>query len=481
MTSVRLWLALAALILFARIFQSQVLWPEESLPLAVAQHLLAGRTLYSDVWFDKPPLLAWFYTGVLGVTGSVYGLRLAGALYLLATTWVGYLLARRLWGETAARWTAFFLAFFSGFYIHSAVVPLAADLLLALPHLAALYFLATERVWLAGVCAGVALHVNSKALLVLAAAAGWLLLNGGARKLAPLAAGFAVAAGAGFAAVAATGGWQDYIEQVWRWGSAYAGAAFTEHPWALGLERTLDYAGFHAALVLGAAALFWSRPADRQRRRIALWLAISFAGVIAGGRFFPRYYFQILPPLAVAAGAGWERLSRRRALLGVLLVALAVPAVRVGRVDLWLALGRRFEWRDTAIDADSRRAAREVARWSRASDTIFVWGFRPEIYFYSGRLSASRYLESQPLTGVLADRHLDRSEAFLPQQAAGRRRELARDLAAHPPVVIVDGLGPYNPGLAIEQYPELRDVLARYAVVAQTGGARVYRLLVPGS
>ncbi len=473
----RFWLFLLALILFSRLFQTPVLWPEEGLPLAAAQQVWAGGVLYRDVWFDKPPLLAWFYAGVLRAAGpSGYALRLTGVLYILLVTLTGHGLARRLWGDGAARWTAFFLAFFTGFYVHSAAVPLAADLLLLLPHLAVFYFLAHERPGLAGLCAGLAFHVNSKAVLALAAAAVWVLLLPSRRGLGRLAAGFAAAGAAGLAAVALTGGWDGYVEQVWRWGWAYAGAGFTDRPWALGFERTLNYLGFHAALALGAAAYFWRGPGDpTERRQIALWMAISFLGVVAGARFFPRYFFQLLPPLALAAGAGWAHLSRRRIALAALAIALAVPAVRFGRINLWLALHRPFVWRDAAIDADSRRAAAHVARLSAPGEKIFVWGFRPEIYFHSRRLAASRFLESQPLTGVLADRHLERAEAFLPERAAGRRRELARELEANPPAILVDGLGPYNPGLAIENYDELRPLLGRYWLAEQTAGARIFR------
>ncbi len=470
----RFWLLLAALVLFGRMFQAGVLWAEESLPLAVAQQMLAGQALYRDIWFDKPPLVAWFYVGVRRVAGySGYGLRLTGVLYILAVAVVGYGLARRLWGEPEARWTAFFLAFFTGFYHPAATVPLAADLLLVLPHLAVLYFVAAGRPWAAGLVAGLAFHLNGKAVFVLAAAAGWILLSRAGRgRVVPLSAGFLLSVGAGLGLVAVGGGWSGYLEQVWRWGSSYAGAPFSERPWALGFERTLHYLGFHAALVIGAAA-FWREP-DRQRWPMALWLAASFAAVGAGARFFPRYYFQLLPPLAAAAGAGWVVRPRRWYWTALLAATLAVPAVRFGRANLWLALGRDWEWRDTAMDADSRRAAAAVARWSRPTEKIFVWGFRPEIYYYAQRTGASRFLESQPLTGVLADRHLERADPFLPEWALRHRRELARQLGDAPPAVIVDGLGPYNPRLAIENYPELRPLLDRYRLVEQTAGTRVY-------
>jgi 4-amino-4-deoxy-L-arabinose transferase-like glycosyltransferase len=184
----RFWLVVAALALFGRMFQTHVLWAEESLPLAAAQQMLAGHTLYRDIWFDKPPGLVWFYAGVMELAGhGGYGLRLIGSLYVFLIALTGYGVARRLAGESAGRWSAFFLAFFLTFYIHSAVVPLAADLLMVLPHLATFYFLAAGWPLAAGAAAGVAFQFNSKAVLVLIAAAGWEVLgkSAGTRKVGP--------------------------------------------------------------------------------------------------------------------------------------------------------------------------------------------------------------------------------------------------------------------------------------------------------
>ena len=471
---VRFWLLIAALILFGRIFQAHVLWAEEGLPLAVAQQILAGKTLYRDVWFDKPPLLAWFYVAVLRLAGySGYGLRLFGVLYVLAIVITGFLLGKRLWGETEARWVGFFLAFFTAFYHHSATVPLAADLLLLLPHLAVFLFLVLKRPFVAGLCAGLAFHLNSKALFVLAAAASWVLFSGSARLLLRLMAGFLLSVLAGMAAVALSGGWSGYVEQVWRWGSAYARVAFSDNPWSLGSQRTFNYLGFHAALAIGAAWFFRNRR-GKECRSVALWLAISFIAAATGQRFFPRYYFQVLPALALAAGAGWTTLGRRRAGMMLLAAALVTPVIRFGKANLLLAWGSTWDWRDTAMDADSRVAGERVARLSGPEDRIFVWGFRPEIYYYSRRAGVSRFLETQPLTGVLADRHLERSDPFLPEDALRLRAELVQELQQDPPAVVVDGLGPYNRALAIENYPELKPVLEHYRLSERTAGTVLY-------
>ena len=61
------------------------------------------------------------------------------------------------------------LRFYRG--LSSAVVPLAADMLLLVPHLAAVYFCARRQPFWCGVAAGTGFLCNTKALFLLAACA----------------------------------------------------------------------------------------------------------------------------------------------------------------------------------------------------------------------------------------------------------------------------------------------------------------------
>ena len=75
---------------------------------------------------------------------------------------------------------------------------------------------------------------------------------------------------------------------------------------------------------------------------------------------------------------------------------------------------------------DSRAAAAFTLQLAKPGDTLLVWGYRPEIYAYSHLPASSRFLDSQPLTGVPADRHLTQSVPVETQEARARRAELAR-------------------------------------------------------
>lgn len=458
---------LLLLLLAARLCHIEILWAEENLPIAAARQLAAGATLYRDVWFDKPPLLAWFYS----MWGARIGwpLRVAGALYALLACWLIYRFARDLWGEREAAYAALLLGFFLTFGIAAAVIPLAADLLMVAPQIAAVWLASRGRAFWSGVMCGVALLLNVKAVFVVVACSLWLY-----RSLPALALGCALPNAAALGWLVAHGALADYWLQTWKWGYLYSGNPFSEHPVRDGIVRTLNWVGFHSCLVAGAA-WYWIGP-GRDRKgadstRLAAWALLSLVAVAAGWRFFPRYYFQLLPVLTLAAARGMSLLGKRR---WIVLILLLVPLVRFGPRYVLLACDlverRPHEWRDVAMDQDSRTASEILRRMAHPLDTLFVWGFRPEIFTYTELAAATRYLESQPLTGVLADRHLTKSR---PTAAAWAARNRA-DLFVASPTWVVDGLGPLNPSLAIATYPDLGQWLRNYEVVARTHLTIIY-------
>jgi hypothetical protein len=460
--AVLFFILLFALAAIVRLTHSQILWAEEGLPLAAARHILAGRVLYRDIWFDKPPLLAYMY--VLWAAQAGWILRLAGAAYVTLASWIAWRFARDLWGEREGFWAASLLAFFLTFDIPSAVIPLASDLLMLAPHLAAVWLAWRGRPFWSGVLAGVAFLFSAKAVFVLAACAIWT-----GRALPQLALGFVVPNALAAIFLWSQGALVPYFDQVWKWGRLYASGTFIDSPVRNGLERTLHWAGFHAAILVAAVIGMWS---DKQRWKFAAWAILSLTAVAAGARFFPRYFFQILPVTVIAASAAFSS-SRRREMW--LIVLLLVPLVRFGPQYLSLMEYGPGPWRDVAMDQDSREAAAKARALTEPADTIQVWGFRPELYVYTDRLAASRFLDSQPLTGVPADRHLTQSVPVAAELAKANRAELAR---SHP-ALILDGLGPYNPKLAITNYPDLRPWLADYRQAGRTPTVILYKRISP--
>jgi hypothetical protein len=282
-----------------------------------------------------------------------------------------------------------------------------------------------------------------------------------------------VAVGAGAAMLAAQGALAGHWAQVWVWGFAYSRDTFLANPLAEGLKKTGGWLLFHAALVV-PAAFYWWRERDGTARRLALWLVLGAAGVAAGWRFFPRYYFALLPVALLAAARGLTHLRGRWA---TVLVAgtLVIPVVRFtpyyARVAWDTVHGRPQSWRDLSMFEDCRSAATELRHLARPGDTLLVWGYRPELNVMAGLEAGTRFLDSQPLTGVLADRHLTRRDPISAATGVENRRELIRSA----PTFVVDGLGAYNPELAITRFPDLSQWLAGYRQVGSTRGTRIYR------
>jgi hypothetical protein len=447
-------------LLITRLCHSGVLWAEESLPLAAVGGMLQGKLLYRDIWFDKPPLTAAVHLLCGGQAG--WPVRVLGALYVLAGCLIAYLFAKQKWGREEGVYAASGLAFFLTFGIPSAVIPLAADLLMLVPHMAAVYLVWRGRFFWSGVLAGVAFQFNSKALVVLLVCALWQR-----RRWGLLTAGFALPNAVVLAWLLVSGALPSYLLEVWRAGLLYSGDTFVGNRYWNGLERSASWLGFHSALGV-CAAWYWLKDRDDDRWRMALWAALAALTVAAGWRFFPRYYFALLPVAVLAAARGFALLGKRRWLV---LPLLLIPLVRFGPRYVTLARGGEARWRDAAMDQDSRAAAALVRRLAAPGDTLFVWGFRPEVYVYAGLPAATRFLESQPLTGVFADRHLTQSAPSTSEWAARHRRELATKA----PAFVLDGLGPYNPVLRVEAFGELREWLTHYRAVGRTASTIIYR------
>ena len=456
-------LALACL----RLCHSAVLWADEDYHLAAAVHILNGRIPYRDFWYDKPPLSALYYLAIGARDG--WSLRLLDAAYVVSAAYLAYAVARDWWGEVEGQIAGLLLAFYTTFYLPSAVVSFAPDALMMVPHLLAVYFARRHAALAAGVAAGVAFLVNAKAVFVLATCIVFLWSSSPALLL-----GFALPLGAGLGWAVAAGAWAGYREQVWEWGLLYAKGSPVVHPVQLGIERTLDWLGFHAALAVGAAVMFWKQ---RERWQLGAWVMLSFASVCLGTRFAPHYYLQLLPPLVIAASRGLVLIVRQfgRYAAGALAILLVVPLIRFGPRYVTLAIdgleGREPKWTDVAMDLDSRHAAEKVSRFARPGDTLFVWGYRPNLYVYTRMSPDGRFWDSQPITGIPADRHLSAVNAIYGGPANVNRDELAHSN----PMFIVDGLSPFNPKLDPRAYTELRPWMDRYKLVDRTPLSLIYQ------
>lgn len=467
------WATVAALLLVSRLCHAYVLWADEDYHMAAAIQILHGKMLYRDLWYDKPPLAALLSLLFGGRDG--WPLRVAGSMVAFGSCAMVFGVASRIWSRREGYYAAALLAFFLIFYTPTAVIPFEPDTVMILPHLAAVYFALGKRPLAAGALAGVAFLLSPKGAFVAAAClaihpTGWL----------PLLAGFALPNLAAVAWLGANGALHDYAQQVWTWGLLYVGRPGSDpqaqHAWS----AVPNWLGFHAALLIGSVP-GWSREDRPMRWRLLAWAGISFAATAVGWRFAPRYFDQVLPALVVPAAGGIAMIvpaspsMRRHLALAAIALALLIPVLRFGPRYFTLASDSLMDvpiaWSDAAMDQESRTAAILLRATRRPGDTLFIWGYRPNLIVYTGLPVASKFWDSQPLTGVPADRHLSDSRPVAPQWAHENRLKVAQT----GPAIIIDGLSAYNPRLDIHSYPELAAWLARYCVVLRVRNITAYR------
>jgi 4-amino-4-deoxy-L-arabinose transferase-like glycosyltransferase len=452
------WSGVGAFVAAARLCHANLLWPDEDYHLAAAIQILHGKALYRDVWYDKPPLSAAIYALLGAPTG--WTLRFFDALFATASCWLAYRFAAQLWSRREGFIAAPLLACFLVFDAPSAVIPLEPDTLLLAPNLAAVYLARRRRPFWAGLVCGVAFLLNAKAVFVLAACAvfdfaGWPLLVLGFLFPNIVALGWLQWIGA----------LPDFSAQVWRWGLLYAADPEGRVTMGRGLQLMLNWAWLHGALLIPAAAWFWWRERDGSRVRLGAWAAISLVAVAVGWRFYPHYFMQILPPLTIMAARGMAQLfaQRRTALITVIAVTMIIAVVRFNP----------FRTRqETDMGRDSKNAVRLIEGLKQPGDTIFIWGSRPDIVALTRLPIASRLWDSQPLTGVPADRHIATSRPLDEDWARENRQQLTRSR----PTILVDGLTGFNLALGLQNYPDLAEWFKQYCPAASTGLTVVYRL-----
>jgi hypothetical protein len=334
-----------------------------------------------------------------------------------------------------------------------------------------------------------------------------------------------------------------YWQYVWDWGSRYAAYHGARDFLISALRQSASYFALNNTLLVGLAFVIAKTFRTRRETRsetlqakqasgavfsrafhpdliLLIWLAASYAGLAVGGRFFGHYFFQIMPALCLIGARGLlgitfelrKRKPTRLLVLSLLAAGFCVTVVRFhSRTPVlaadWLrgTTSRITEgWYHERLKREERRVAAVVRELPgkeeaadqvgleemradgpqsgaavRGDDYLFIWGYRPEIYYWSGLLPASRYLSTQPLTGVPADMHYFDSEnhrlLFDEATTAEARVQLVRELNETQPNFIIDELGAFNAELSIEDYPELREVMAGYKYYVTTDRFVIYR------
>ncbi len=201
--------------------------------------------------------------------------------------------------------------------------------------------------------------------------------------------------------------------KLWFWTVTYSRLYVSSPPLGLGLSTF--YRKF--APIFLTALPFWTlagigivtlrgRVATRVEKAFTgLFAALSFLAIAPGLYFREHYFILLLPACSVLAGLGIDRLSgllvRRRgsALAAVLILAATVPGLVAEHGAFFQnspdEVSRRIFGPNPFPEAI--RIADYIRSRSSGDETIAVLGSEPEIYFYSGRASATPFIYAYPL------------------------------------------------------------------------------------
>jgi hypothetical protein len=192
----------------------------------------------------------------------------------------------------------------------------------------------------------------------------------------------------------------------------------------------------------------WGERRGAGWRVVSLWALAGLGIMLIQAKGYDYHWLPLLPPLTLLAADAVDRLTQMltRLLFGVILAAAKINAVvntlAAGGLLCLLAAGiwprvwpyltgqedqatyyRHFVAGEFVAD-ESLQVAKLLRERVVPGDSLFIWGFRPEVYYLSRLNPASRFIFHFPLVGV-----------WYP--AAWREEAVETLWAAMPPYVLV--------------------------------------------
>jgi len=443
---------------------------------------------YTAAWIEKGPLAMAAFQ-LIGY--SFPALALLWLACAIAGAWLAAALAREAGASWADGWAA--LAFAIG--IGAVGGSLNTEVLALVPAAAALLLWCRRApAWQPGLLIAAAFLCRQNAGALLPILMTLEVVRGGDwRKATLLAGSFALPVVVTMGLYAAVGEWSAFSFCFWKYNtSIYLAATHVTRdrilriPWDAFLNflwpvRTT------ALLACAGIALTLRRP------NISLIAIAATAGgllvaVIPGLRFFSHYAALALPMLAALAALGLEAIVARAGARTGLVLALAAFSWGLELAPRgWLDTGARLvswaerggwkhpldplEWPGT--DERVTPVARFLRDHARPGDRVFVWGMRPHILVYAGRIQATRFTTCTFLTGLVPWERVGPYEDTTRWIVPGAWDLLTKDLNEERPRFIVDasmdhhfGDGAYPPS----KFPELQAILDRdYERVHESG------------
>jgi 4-amino-4-deoxy-L-arabinose transferase-like glycosyltransferase len=464
----------------------------EAMYSVVANEIVDGGRPYADAVERKPPLLFWTYAGIFEVAGEFNwkALHFVALLWTLCAMAGLYVIGRDLFNRNTGLIAALFYSLFQPWWTWKNL-SFDSEMLMNLPIILA-WAIAFRRsssplrpeLFPAGALLGAAFLLKQPAAISAVPLGIYLLLPSyrASRGFTPtnsiiqatiLTLGFFAALGL----VSIVLWKQGILHDAFYW-------TIADHDvphvfWQKGIVNTLIFFAACLPLLFGAI-MAWRDKSEiwtgKMAERTALLglLAASAIGAAAGARFYPHYYVQLIPPLALLAASYYARLWSRTIQPPHWLLR---PRVTYAWLALTIIAFSIKHWTGLAPRRVPSEAGRYLFTHSDPADRIFVWGQSEGIYLDAHRRPACRYITTFPLTGYVFGGPIpgfDTRSRILP----GAWNTLEQDFARHPPTYIVDVQpDPKSAQYPVKNFPILAKLLAeRYQPVAHTAEGVIYRM-----
>jgi hypothetical protein len=189
-----------------------------------------------------------------------------------------------------------------------------------------------------------------------------------------------------------------------------------------------------------------------------LWLGAAVLGFLGGGNFHPHYYLQLVPPLALLAGVGAERLLVLRPRVTALACAAAVTVSVALAAPLWFAGAReqaREIWPHDPHLLHDGAVADYVRAHTHPGQKVFVLWAAADIYYLADRDPAFKYMWFRNI-----------------QTIPHALRDARRVLAARRPALVVVA---QPPGSLDHSGRTARILTREYRLQARVDGVAIYR------
>lgn len=422
---------LAAIIILALPVLTYPLGRDQGEFATIGRGILDGKIPYVDLWNPKPPAVFYVYALAIRLFG-----RTAEALRTIDFFVVPVICAALYWlGGRIANWRVgvFAALLFGIFYFTESFWTLTQnDGIAVLPMTLAMVcaFKAAEnskRRWLwafaTGVLSAYAIWFKYPfALFVVAIVLGYIFVKSAtlSRKetasqwfefFAFVIGGLVVLAG-GIAALMAMGAWDDLVESA-RVTSQYTALTFNFQDFTELMLTAIGFRWQQWGVLWVLVALWFALRRERigQWWAINIWVLAGLAIMLIQAKGYDYHWLPMLPPLALLGADSLDRVLKKitgrlqtRVTAAAILFLLAIMAIRIWPVTWPYLAGQesqvayygRFQAGEFVAD-ESLRVANLLRERVVPGDSLYIWGFRPEVYYLSQLNPPTRFIFQFPL------------------------------------------------------------------------------------